>query len=407
MSTGTGDGGVPVLDVVRLGARQEIGAGGQGTVYAVPAVRINHSWPVAYKEYRPHVLPALDGETLREMVSFVSTLPHADGVWLCDRAAWPAALVTRDGVLCGFLMRQIPGRFRISLPIGPHGSSHPAGVQYLLNSPGYLDRMCIPVTDRQRVHLLRHLASTLDRLHHAGVAVGDLSPKNLLFSQAPRPECFFIDCDTMRLRGRSALPQVETPGWQVPGRHTEPLATTASDRYKFALLAVRLFAGEQHGTDVARLAAVSADLAALAVCGLDPRPERRPAMSDWTAAFDLALDRPPADGPPADRPPADRPPADRPPADRPPADPPAADRWPAGGHSGRRSRVRASGARGRAAGSGAAPPVRPGGVRAGNGASAQRRPVGSGQPDHRAMVGAVVVMLIICLVIAILTLTNA
>ena len=85
-----------------------------------------------------------------------------------------------------------------------------------------------------------------------GIAVGDVSPKNLLFTLAPRPECFLIDSDAMRLRGASVLPQAETPDWQVPPG--EERGTAASDVYKLGLLAVRLFARDQTTADPATIA---------------------------------------------------------------------------------------------------------------------------------------------------------
>ena len=71
-------------------------------------------------------------------------------------------------------------------------------------------------------------------LHELDVVVGDLSPNNLLFSTTSRPRCYFIDCDAMRVGGRSILPQIETQDWQAPSAG-EPIGTTYS-----RLLQVRL-----------------------------------------------------------------------------------------------------------------------------------------------------------------------
>jgi hypothetical protein len=63
------------------------------------------------------------------------------------------------------------------------------------------------------------------RLHRLGVVVGDLSPKNLLFSLKPAPSCFLIDCDAMLVRagrccrkcrrptGHPASPSAGTPAF--------------------------------------------------------------------------------------------------------------------------------------------------------------------------------------------------
>src|ERR1019366_7340580 len=118
------------------------------------------------------------------------------------------------------------------------------------------------------------------------VVVGDLSPKNLLFSLAPEPGCFIIDCDAMRVRGETVLPQAQTPDWEVPAG--EPIATPAADAYKFGLLAIRLFARDQSSSDPAALAALSPELGRLADLSLHDDPARRPGPGAWVPALDAA-----------------------------------------------------------------------------------------------------------------------
>ncbi|SBT46186.1 hypothetical protein [Micromonospora auratinigra] len=278
----------PQFDVRSLGELTQLGKGGQGCVYAVDGFRINQQWPVVYKEYDPVVRSRLDVAQLRRMVSFVPTLDPATGRWLCEQSAWPAALVTCGPVVCGLLMRRIPADFEICLPAGGGTVRRPAGFQFLLNSDTYLARMAIPVDDRGRLLLLADLARSLSRLHRLGAVVGDLSPNNLLFRLGDRPGCFFIDCDAMRLAGGSALPQTETPDWEVPLPDGEPLATPATDAYKFGLLAARLFARDQSSRDTSALAAVSDDLAHLAEASLSVVPVRRPTPQDWITALTSA-----------------------------------------------------------------------------------------------------------------------
>ncbi|MFI2714187.1 hypothetical protein ACH495_29105 [Micromonospora sp. NPDC018662] len=275
----------PQFDVRSLGDLTQLGKGGQGCVYAIEGLRINQEWPVVYKEYDPAVRAQLDVAQLRRMVSFVPGLDPATGRWLCEQSAWPAALVTRGSAVCGLLMRRIPAEFEIVLPSGGGATRRPAGFQFLLNSDPYLARMAIPVDDRGRLLLLADLARSLSRLHGLGVVVGDLSPNNLLFRLGDQPCCFFIDCDAMRLSGSSVLPQTETPDWEVPIPGGEPLATPATDAYKFGLLAIRLFARDQTSRDPAVLAEVSDDLADLAEASLAVIPAQRPAPQDWIAAL--------------------------------------------------------------------------------------------------------------------------
>ena len=274
------------LPVDALGPRTEIGSGGQGTVYAVPRT-INRSWPVAYKAYNTATLATLDIGALEAMVGYLDALPYAVGRDLCDRAAWPAAVVEEHTTVTGFLMRRIAGEFKPRMR-WPAGYREALGqVQFLLNNDQYLAARELPVHDRFRLEFLRDTAETLELFHGLQIAVGDLSPNNLLFSLSSRPRCFFIDCDAMRVRGRSVMTAVETADWQVPAG--EELATDHSDAYKFGLLAIRLFAGDQSARDPDVLSRVAPELAALASRSLSTTPGQRPKPADWLAPLDAAI----------------------------------------------------------------------------------------------------------------------
>ncbi|MFJ5680231.1 hypothetical protein [Streptomyces sp. NPDC093097] len=265
---------------------RQLGHGGQGAVYEVPNKKINAAdgggWDVVYKEYSAAVLPDLDAAALASHVGLLGELSADEGRWLCDKTAWPAAVVERGGHACGFLMRAVPDRFRFtlwSLTERTAGTQRLANLEYLLNDDSYVAGIGLAISERDRLLILADLAATLARLHRIGITVGDLSPKNLLFTIDPKPECFLIDGGAMRLRGTSVLPQAETPDWQIPTG--EEKATRASDVYKLALLAVRLVARDQIATDPAALAVLSPALGDLARTSLNPDPTRRPTPSAW------------------------------------------------------------------------------------------------------------------------------
>ncbi|MGD3108855.1 DUF4189 domain-containing protein [Streptomyces sp. YGL11-2] len=283
----------PAVEHGTLTLGRQLGQGGQGTVYEVPHKKINEAdgggWDVVYKEYGAAVLPQLDAAALASHVGLLGELSADEGRWLCDKTAWPAAVVERGGHACGFLMRAVPDRFRFtlrSLTGTTAGTQRLANLEYLLNDDSYVAGIGLAISERDRLLILADLAATLARLHRIGITVGDLSPKNLLFTTDPKPECFLIDSDAMRLRGTSVLPQAETPDWQIPAG--EEKATRASDVYKLSLLAVRLFARDQSATDPAALTALSPPLGDLARAGLNPDPSQRPAPSLWAEQLTAA-----------------------------------------------------------------------------------------------------------------------
>ncbi|MFC4118237.1 hypothetical protein [Nonomuraea zeae] len=266
-------------DRATLSLGRRLGQGGQGTVHEVLDRKINRQWDVAYKEYDPDVLQRLDVTALTAMTDLIGRLQGWDAAWLCDKTAWPAGLVEADGAVTGFLMRAVPHRFSFDLRTLSGTVRKLTTMEFLLNDDAYVGQIGLRVSERDRLLLLADLADTLARLHSMDIVVGDLSPKNLLFSTEGSPECFLIDCDAMRLGGTEALPQVETPDWQIPS--DEQKGTPQSDAYKFALLTVRVFARDQSATDLGRLAAVSPALADLASAGLHQPPSQRPAPAQW------------------------------------------------------------------------------------------------------------------------------
>jgi hypothetical protein len=273
-------GPVPRLDIGTLGRGPDLGRGGQGRVSAVSGLLIDSRWPAALKTYTSGVVTALDTAALGTIAGFPATLARHDRDWLLENTAWPAVIAEDRGEVCGFLMRVIPQSYYFDFRTQTQGTlQKPAEVAFLLNSDQYVSRSGLPVTDHDRLTLLENLAATLSRLHHLGVVVGDLSPKNVLFTVRGMPSCFLIDCDAMLVRGRTVLPQVHTPDWELPPG--EASATPAADAYKFGLLAIRLFARDQSSHDQMPLAMVSTELGRLAAASQHQDPSRRPSPELW------------------------------------------------------------------------------------------------------------------------------
>ncbi|TQM33647.1 hypothetical protein [Nocardia bhagyanarayanae] len=275
-----------------LGAVQKLASGGQGVVYPAPGVQMAHAKTLVFKEYKSPVLPNIRVDVLENMPSYLESLPFAEGMELLKRAAWPCRLVEEDHstTVLGFVMPAIPDEFFIDMVTVAGTRRVTAEFQHLLNDDVYLAKRGIPLTDRARYELLGDAAEALALLHRHHIAVGDLSPKNLLFSLRPDRRVYFIDCDAMRMRSQSVSDQFETPDWDVRTVSAgEELATPQSDAYKFALLVLRLLAGHQSTRDPDRLpAGVPAAVRQLVRTGLSAPVGQRPRPADWRQALDAA-----------------------------------------------------------------------------------------------------------------------
>ena len=257
----------------------ELGGGGQGKVTEVTGLVVGRQWPAVLKTYNAATANP-DTAVLERIVAFPAQLPPGDSNWLHEHTAWPAVIAEDNGVVRGFLMRAVPAAYYFGFHTRTRGTRQQlADVAFLLNNDQYVTSSGLSVSDHDRLALLASLAGALSRLHSLDIVVGDLSPKNLLFSLAPVPDCFIIDCDAMRVRGETVLPQIQTPDWEVPAG--EATATPAADAYKFGLLAIRLFARDQSSADPAALAALSPELGRLAEASLRHDPSGRPAPQDW------------------------------------------------------------------------------------------------------------------------------
>ncbi|BBY05030.1 hypothetical protein [Mycobacterium noviomagense] len=119
--------------------------------------------------------------------------------------------------------------------------------------------------------------------------MGDISPKNLLFSLVPHEGVYFIDCDAMRINGVSALAQMETPGWERPAG--EDLATIYSDAYKLGLLALRLLAGDHDTKNLQHLPASTPGLLRQVITDTLSNPsQQRPLPEAWSYVLGHAIE---------------------------------------------------------------------------------------------------------------------
>ena len=280
-----------VIQRDKLGVLAKIGQGGQGVVYGAPNVKTKFAASMVYKEYKSQTLAEIDFTALAAMPALVEdSLSYGEAERLISVAAWPCALVEDVGKPTGFVMPAIPDEFFIPITAAKGVSSATAEFQHLLNHSSVLAARGIDIDDAQRYTLLREIASALAFLHKHGVCVGDISPKNLLFSLQPHEAVYFIDCDAMRINTVSALRQVETPGWDTPPG--EELATIYSDTYKLGLLALRLLAGDQDTKNPQHLPPTTPGLLRQIITDtLTNQAQNRPLPEAWSYVLGHAIEQ--------------------------------------------------------------------------------------------------------------------
>ncbi|WP_298443753.1 hypothetical protein [Gordonia sp. (in: high G+C Gram-positive bacteria)] len=266
------------IDRAALNLGDELGKGGQGAVLRTGSALFGRD--MVYKAYKPGPLADLDVDALHAMVATMAGIDDVQRDRRLDVFAWPCALVADSGAVTGFLMPAVPAEFTSPSPRGADRKPILNEFQHLLNSPQFLGTLGFAISRRTQIDLLISVATAMAVLHKGGYTIGDFSPKNILFDPATSA-VYFLDCDAMVHRGRSALPQAETPSWNVPAG--EQVGTPEGDAYKLGLLVLRLFAGDQHTRDADDLPADLEVLKPLLVRALTTTVADRPTPGVWVS----------------------------------------------------------------------------------------------------------------------------
>lgn len=278
---------------------QSLGEGGQGVV-----TRVSGAEQLVYKEYMSHV-GAVNGTALAQLIEFIHGLEPDERRVLMEQCAWPVARVVDGDRVTGFLMPLLPDDFYWTIG----GSRKPVELQYLLYKPNWAWQDTPQPDIRGRVEIALAAARLVERLHHHGWVIGDISFRNLLWRPISPHRIFMIDCDGLRRHGSEpVLQQAHTPDWDDPHQpSTGPDLDT--DRYKLALLVARVLsrtAGVRPGQKLALLPGLEQPTAN-AVNELFARAGgphgTRPIASEWVQALTgrkwIAVTRPPVRRPSA------------------------------------------------------------------------------------------------------------
>jgi serine/threonine protein kinase len=315
-----------------LGRLDLLGKGGTARVYLTPDFTVPEVGAVVYKEYKETIRakagPAL-GPGLRSLVRFHEQQAVPLRRLWDSRIVWPLRVVEDGGAVTGVLMRLIPrDYFQVVRPRFGDLQDRPREVDALFGDTGDMTRIGYsPTSLPTRLALVAHVSRTYAVMHRAGVVVGDVSARNIVFDpRSSPPSTLIVDCDSARVAGnRSAFGrQPHTPHWEPPEalaavRELTRLKRSAADRgallraqnaatvqnketdvYKFGLVVVRVLdhgRGRAVNRDPDRAATIlrrrlGRDAEDVLRRSLAARPADRPTMRDWYQLF-----RPAAAGP--------------------------------------------------------------------------------------------------------------
>jgi hypothetical protein len=224
------------LDEVRISAN--LGEGGAAKIYRCETA---DGKPMVLKRYHEETLEDLDAEALRDLIDWPAQLPVNDRERLMKICAWPQAAVSDGGAVIGVLMDAAPTKFFFRRNDNPE----PCHFTYLAVTKEHAQQKNWPYYDfPHKIARLGHLLEALQFLHSYKVVVGDLQPNNVL-TTSPEPdatgrvttEIFLLDCDSVIVDGRPALPPMDPLNMRPPYKVDGHSATT--DLYKFAKLTIR------------------------------------------------------------------------------------------------------------------------------------------------------------------------
>ncbi|GAA1674124.1 hypothetical protein GCM10009830_20610 [Glycomyces endophyticus] len=224
-----------------LGELTVIGDGGQGVVK-----RTSRMPGVLYKQY--HAREQLNVVELERLIRLVHTdmRPGPDRNLILSSAAWPSGVVLDGGVHCGLTMPEAPDHF--TADIGEARKLRELQFLIFRKKAGW-SNLRLPDETQRRALLLRY-ARLFKALHAIDVIIGDVSPRNLLWTIEPEPAVYMLDCDGCRIAGHlPPMPQAQTPDWADPDQEVGT-ATFDSDRFKLALLILRVLLVEPKITPV-------------------------------------------------------------------------------------------------------------------------------------------------------------
>ena len=200
--------------------------GGQGAVFKHP-----QDPRQLVKTYHPLVSVNPDG--LEALVSWRNGLPPADRAIIDAHTSWPTEVIDGENGSYGVVIPHAPDMFFHTVS----GDRSARVLSWAFDVDACRFAGLTPASPLTAVRLARGAAAVFDAFHRNGLAYRDVSGNNMFFSDGPRPQPYFIDCDGAHvLGGPEGLPGGSTPNWGCPWGESG----ISQDLYKLALLVLRV-----------------------------------------------------------------------------------------------------------------------------------------------------------------------
>lgn len=319
-----------------LNIEHALGAGGEGTVYDLPkdySIR-GLQGPFVYKEYLDFVKQDRKAIAVQialdYMVNAYERLSRDEKAYIDQRAAWPLATVVDQDGATGLLMRKVI--VQMVDPAAPDSNNQLFPLDRWIQTEKRIRKLgpkqgFKPMTSLGKKRYLQRLFTYFMRIHRLGWVIGDISANNILayvpdpHRQAKHCAPAFIDTDSYRWQyGGSAMPQKHTGSYIPPEKQAlddqiarlaqnhsnenrirelkarASVQTQASDVYKAALIAIRLYHEGVNpseaflwSTDLNPLRrAFDKDVVRLIENASDENPSNRPTMQELCRGFHKA-----------------------------------------------------------------------------------------------------------------------
>ncbi|QJU52767.1 hypothetical protein SCB71_05355 [Herbiconiux sp. KACC 21604] len=285
-----------------LGARTPIGGGPATEALRLDSFTVpGHRGGLAFVRFRDADAPFWNSATLARLVALRWGFEARDRATLDGVAAWPLAVVEGDdGGVVGCLVPLAAHPFYF-VPVeegGSRGSKAPQQVKWLVGAPKRARRAGAAVVSERdlltRITVLARVCVLVELLHRNGVVFGDLSERSVLFGAGEVASAFVVGCEGAAFAGEEAL-QRNSAGWAAPEAYgeadaalttTPSVQTPATDRYKLALLILRVLApageGLERSRDPDRVRTVfDATGLQLMTDALADDASHRPSAADW------------------------------------------------------------------------------------------------------------------------------